>query len=77
MCTPFYLLTADMPSITVYAGQHEVHSQPTVHSCTTPDTFEYTIPDEIIRAKKDYTVVVNCDNESVNVSFTAAKCSCK
>ena len=70
------LLTADVPSVTVHAGQDEHPLQPAAHR-TIPNTFECTIPEGTIQAKRDYTVAIKCGNQSVNVSFTAAKCSCK
>ena len=76
MCTLLCISTADEPSVTVHAVQDEHPVQLTTQS-TTSNTFERTIPDGTIQAKKDYRVVVKCENRSVNIYFTAANCTCK
>ena len=71
-----HISTAGMTLVTVHAGQDGCPLHPTAHH-TSPNTFECTIQDGIIQANKDYRVVVNCNNQSVDVSFTAVKYSCK
>lgn len=45
---------------------------------TVPNAYECVVQNEIrFEAGKQYGIVVNCANQSVNVSFTVSRCPCK
>ena len=76
ICTLQSIADTDVPSVAVYTGQGELALQSTVHH-TPPNAYECTIQDGVIQAMKKYKLVVNCDNQSVHVSFTTIKSSCE
>ena len=69
--------TADMPSLTVHAGDGKHHLQLHPHSIV-PDSFECVIPEEIrLEAGNEYRFVVKFGSKSITVTFSVARCSSK